>query len=272
MVTNELPLAVIPARGGSKRVPRKNIREFGGRPMIAWAIEAALEAGCFGRVIVSTDDEEVAKIAMQHGAEVPFLRPPELADDYATTSAVISHATRWARSERLRPTSVCCIYATAAMISPRDILEGFRLIETGRWRFVFAATKFETPVQRGFELLENGGLQMLWPESFACRSQDLPVVFHDAAQFYWGLPEAWNSLERIFDRMSTCVEIPGWRGVDIDTEEDWIRAELLFRAARAMKGSREQIETCGQLHDTKTRSDTFGAMQTGPQRRHLDSK
>ena len=225
------PIAVIPARGGSKRIPRKNVRDFAGKPMLAWSIEAAHATGCFGRVIVSTDDEEVAAVAIRHGAEVPFRRPHDLSDDHATTTAVIAHASCWIESQGLCPSAICCIYATAPMIAPSDILAGFRLIAGGGWRFVFSATRFEAPVQRGFERMPDGGLRMLWPEQFAVRSQDLPAVYHDAAQFYWGLPEAWQAQERIFDRASTCVEIPGWRSVDVDTEDDWIRAELLFRAA-----------------------------------------
>lgn len=238
MTQDPTPIAVIPARGGSKRIPRKNVRDFAGKPMIVWSIEAALAARCFSRVIVSTDDEEVAAIATRHGAEVPFRRPPRLADDFATTAAVIAHATEWIESQGLCPSAICCIYATAPMIDPVDVLAGFRRIAGGGWRFVFSATRFEAPVQRGFECLPDGSLRMLWPEAFAARSQDLPAVFHDAAQFYWGLPAAWKAQERIFDRMSTCIEIPAWRSVDIDSEDDWIRAELLFRAVRAPLGTK----------------------------------
>jgi pseudaminic acid cytidylyltransferase len=226
------PIAVIPARGGSKRIPRKNVREFAGQPMIAWPIQAALSSGCFDRVIVSTDDDEVARVSRSFGADVPFRRPAELSDDHATTSAVMAHAMDWASSHGLQPSAACCIYATAPMLDESELAEGLRLIGDPRWRFVFSATRFEAPVQRGFELLPGGGLQMLWPDKFAVRSQDLPAVYHDAAQFYWGLPNAWRAQERIFGRTSTFVEIPRWRSVDIDTEEDWVRAELLFRAVR----------------------------------------
>jgi pseudaminic acid cytidylyltransferase len=226
----DMPIAIIPARGGSKRVPRKNVREFAGKPMIAWAIEAARASGCFGRVIVSTDDDGVAGLAAGLGAEVPFRRPAELADDHATTSAVLAHAVRWAHAERLRPSAVCCIYATAPLLRPEEIREGGRILGSGDWDFVFAATRFEAPVQRGFERLPDGGLRMLWPELFSARSQDLPPVFHDAAQFYWGTPEAWLAQRPIFGARSTVVEIPHWRSVDIDTEDDWRRAEALFAA------------------------------------------
>lgn len=226
------PIAVIPARGGSKRIPRKNVREFAGKPMIAWSIEAARSAGCFGRIIVSTDDDEIASVAVRFGAEVPFRRPEPLANDHATTSEVIAHATDWARSCELRPPAICCIYATAPLVAECDIREGLRLITEGGWRFVFSATRFEAPVQRGFERLQSGGLRMMWPNLYKVRSQDLTAVYHDAGQFYWGLPDAWRNEEPIFGRASTIVDVPRWRSVDIDTEDDWTRAEYLFKATR----------------------------------------
>jgi pseudaminic acid cytidylyltransferase len=226
-------IAVIPARGGSKRVPRKNVRSFNGRPMIAWSIDAARASGCFGRVIVSTDDDEICEVSLRCGAEVPFTRPASLADDHATTASVIAHALEWAGTAGLVPQSACCIYATAPFLRPADIIAGKRLLDAGSRDFVFAATRFEAPVQRGFERLEDGSLRMLWPERFGARSQDLPPVFHDAAQFYWGTPEAWKAQLPVFGARSTFVEIPRWRSADIDTEEDWRRAELLA-AATAM--------------------------------------
>jgi len=227
------PIAVIPARGGSKRVPRKNVREFAGEPMIARSIKAAIDSGCFGRIIVSTDDDEVADVARRFGAEVPFRRPEELANDHATTSAVMAHAAEWTASQGLRPRAICCIYATAPLVAPGDIAEGLRRQVQGGWRFVFTATRFEAPVQRGFQRSSGGGVEMLYPDQYSTRSQDLPTIYRDAAQFYWGLPECWRAGERIFDRFSAFIEIPSWRSVDIDTEDDWIRAELLFRLAAA---------------------------------------
>jgi len=223
----DAPIAFIPARGGSKRVPRKNVRLFHGRPMIAWSIDAARASGCFDRVIVSTDDEQVRDVSLRCGADAPFLRPAELADDHATTASVMAHAVRWASAQGMSPRSVCCIYATAPFLRPEDLLAGLRTLEAGRWRFVFAATRFEAPVQRGFERLADGSLRMLWPDQYAARSQDLPAVYHDAAQFYWARPDAWLDQAPVFGASSTFVEVPRWRSVDIDTEEDWQRAELL---------------------------------------------
>jgi pseudaminic acid cytidylyltransferase len=220
-------VAVIPARGGSKRLPRKNIREFAGQPMIAYAIQCALRSGVFDRVIVSTDDEEIARVAAQHGAEVPFVRPARLADDYAGTTEVMAHAVDWLQQKEHNVEAVCCLYATAPFMRTEDVVQGLELLQSGRWQFVFAATSFAYPVWRSFRVDPSGGLRMLFPEHFVTRSQDLPEVLHDAGQFYWGLPAAWLGGARIFDQNSTVVPIPHWRVQDIDSEADWTRAELM---------------------------------------------
>jgi pseudaminic acid cytidylyltransferase len=220
-------VAVIPARGGSKRIRRKNIRRVAGKPMIAHSIETARRSGLFDRVVVSTDDAEISAIAREFGAEVPFERPAALADDHAGTTEVIAHAVGWLAGEGDVLSHVCCIYPTAPFLQLEDLTAGLRLMQTGRWRFVFAATRFAAPVHRAFIRNGDGGLDMLFPESFTTRSQDLPEVLHDAGLFYWGNPQAWLHGERVFDRHSTIVAIPPWRVQDIDTEEDWSRAEAM---------------------------------------------
>jgi N-acylneuraminate cytidylyltransferase len=220
-------LAVIPARGGSKRIPRKNIRPFAGKPMIGYSIESARRSGVFDRIVVSTDDAEISDVARQFGAEVPFLRPTALADDHTGTTEVIAHAVEWFSARGDAISELCCIYPTAPFIHSEDLEEGLRLMRTGRWRYVFAATRFAAPVYRAFRRTGDGGLEMLFPENFATRSQDLPEVLHDAGQFYWGRPGAWLSRARVFDRESTVVSIPRWRVQDIDTEEDWKYAEAM---------------------------------------------
>jgi N-acylneuraminate cytidylyltransferase len=220
-------VAVIPARGGSKRIPRKNIRPFAGKPMIGYSIESARRSGLFDRVVVSTDDPEISAVAREFGAEVPFTRPSALADDYAGTTEVIAHAVEWLSSRGTSLSEVCCIYPTAPFIQSEDLREGLRLMQTGRWRFVFAATRFAAPVHRAFCQTGDGGLEMLFPEKFTARSQDLPEVLHDAGQFYWGRAEAWQSHSKVYDRDSTVVSIPPWRVQDIDTEEDWRYAEAI---------------------------------------------
>lgn len=220
-------LAVIPARGGSKRIPKKNIKPFFGKPMIAWSIEAAKKSGAFHKIIVSTDDQEITDIALKLGAEVPFIRPDELSNDYAGTTEVIAHATQWAIDEGLNPQAICCIYATAPFIQSEDINEALKLIQTGNWAYAFTATDFPSTIFRSFKQNAQGGIEMFYPEHFNTRSQDLPEALHDAGQFYWGTPEAWLQNKRIFADHSYPLLIPRWRVQDIDTEADWVRAEAM---------------------------------------------
>lgn len=223
-----MKIAVIPARGGSKRIPRKNIRNFCGKPMIAWSIEAAKASALFDHITVSTDDAEIADIAKQWGAEVPFLRPAELSNDYAGTTEVIAHATQWALDQGFDVEAVCCIYATAPFIRVDDIKRGLAALESGDWAYAFTATDFAAPIFRSFKQNAEGGVEMFYTEYFSARSQDLPIALHDAGQFYWGRPSAWIEGKRIFDRHSIPVVIPRWRVQDIDTQDDWVRAELIF--------------------------------------------
>lgn len=222
-----MKIAVIPARGGSKRIPRKNIKPFCGKPMIAWSIEAAKTSGLFDRIIVSTDDAEIAEVAKQWGGEVPFMRPDELSNDHAGTTEVIAHATQWALDQGLNVEAVCCIYATAPFIQTDDLKRGWEALNSGDWDYAFTVTDFAAPIFRSFKQTAEGGLEMFFPEQFATRSQDLPTALHDAGQFYWGRPTAWLEGKRIFDRRSKSVVIPRWRVQDIDTPDDWYRAELM---------------------------------------------
>ena len=224
-----MKVAIIPARGGSKRIPRKNIREFCGKPIIAWSIEAALASGCFDKVIVSTDDEEIAAVATACGAEVPFLRPRELSDDHATTVAVIKHATDWLVFNGSHIESVCCIYATAPFVTAVDLVRGYETLVGSGSQYAFSVTSFPFPIQRAIKLTDAGRVQMFQPENFLTRSQDLEEAFHDAGQFYWGRADAFRSLVPIFSPAAAAVVIPRHRVQDIDTPEDWIRAELLFK-------------------------------------------
>jgi len=222
-------LVVIPARGGSKRIPRKNIRPFRGRPMIAWSIEAARAAGCFDRILVSTDDEQIAAVACSHGAEVPFLRPAHLADDHATTQAVVMHAVQWCEQQGLAAQAVCCLYATAPFVQPADLAAGAQLLQQApAGSFVFTVTSFPFPIQRAIRINAAGRSAMIQPEHFNTRSQDLEEAFHDAGQFYWARPQAWESSQSIFDDGLPII-LPRWRVQDIDTEEDWMQAELMHQ-------------------------------------------
>lgn len=222
-------IAIIPARGGSKRIPRKNIKEFCGKPMIAWTIETAKLSGLFEHIMVSTDDAEIAKVAEKWGAEVPFIRPPELSNDFVGTTEVIAHATQWALAQSWPVNAVCCIYATAPFAQVDDLKRGLEALESGNWEYAFTATDFASPILRSFKQNPDGGIEMFFPEHFATRSQDLPTALHDAGQWYWGRPAAWIENKRIFDRHSIPVIIPRWRVQDIDNQDDWLRAELIFK-------------------------------------------
>lgn len=228
-----MKIAVIPARGGSKRIPRKNIKPFCGKPMIAWSIEAAKASGLFDHIIVSTDDIEIAEVANQWGAEVPYIRPPELSDDYAGTAPVIAHATHWALNHGMNVAAVCCIYATAPLISQSDLRQGWETLKTGGWDYAFAITDFASPIFRSFVQTADGGIEMLFPEYYSKRSQDIPIALHDAGQFYWGQTAAWLEGRPVFDRRSAPIFIPRSRVQDIDTEEDWLCAEMMLKALGA---------------------------------------
>lgn len=219
--------AIIPARGGSKRIPRKNIKLFYGKPIIAYSIEAALNSGCFERVIVSTDDDEIAAVALRYGAEVPFMRPSNISDDFATTVEVIQHAIY---SLNLSESSnVCCLYATAPFVTSRQINAGLKLLESDVLDYVFSATEYSFPIQRAIRLDANGCVEMFQPEHFNSRSQDLEPAFHDAGQFYWGSCAAFSAGKGFFTSRAKPVLLPASRVQDIDTLEDWTRAELIFK-------------------------------------------
>ena len=227
-----MTICVIPARGGSKRIPRKNIKEFHGKPMIAWSIEAAQKANIFSKILVSTDDDEIAHIAKSMGAEVPFLRPKELSDDYATTGNVMSHASQWMIQAGLTSDVICCLYPTAPFVQSSDLVEAHRIIISEDWQYVFSVCEYSSPVFRSFEKNANGGIRMLFPECFETRSQDLPNVFHDSGMFYMGTLDAWSTGLPAFGEYSFPIIIPSWRVQDIDTPEDWKRAELMYQALK----------------------------------------
>ena len=221
-------VAVIPARGGSKRIPHKNIKEFCGKPIIAWSIEVAKQSKLFDHILVSTDDKEIAEVAKSYGAEVPFMRPVELSNDHAGTTEVMAHAVSWMREQGWQVNTICCIYATSVFLTVDDLEKGFDVLNTGGWQYTFSATDFEYPIFRSIKKRFDGGVEMFFPEHFESRSQDLPIAYHDAAQFYWGKPDAWINNLKMFTHHSFPVIIPRWRVQDIDTEDDWKRAELMF--------------------------------------------
>ena len=225
-----MKLAIIPARGGSKRIPRKNVKLFCGKPMIAWSIDAAHASGLFDHIVVSTDDIEISEVAKAYGAEVPFMRPAALSDDHTGTSPVVAHAIEWYRAQGSMPDPVCCIYATAPFVSTADLQRGLQLLTDSGSDFAFSVTRYTFPIQRAIRLTEEGRVQMFQPEHFNTRSQDLEEAFHDAGQFYWGRAAAWIADKPVFSTVAMPVILPRHRVQDIDTPEDWERAEWMFKA------------------------------------------
>ena len=230
-----MKIAVIPARGGSKRIPRKNIKDFCGKPMIVWSIEAAKASGLFDHIIVSTDDSEIAELAKEYGAEVPFIRPTELSDDYIGTGDVVKHAVEWIIKNLGKPEYVCTVYATAPFIKPTDIIKGLKLLQENDCQIVFTVTSFPFPIQRAIKITGNGRVQMFQPEHFMTRSQDLEPSYHDAGQFYWSVTDAVLNNISAFSEVSIPLILPRHQVQDIDTVEDWQRAELMFKAWNAMQ-------------------------------------
>ncbi|WP_293751035.1 pseudaminic acid cytidylyltransferase [uncultured Paraglaciecola sp.] len=224
-----MKLCVIPARGGSRRIPRKNIRLFNGKPIIVYSIEAAQQSGCFDRIIVSTDDEEIAKVAKQYGAEVPFMRPAELSNDHAATLPVIRQAIEWFQLHEMEPQYVCCLYATAPFIEPKYIQGAFLQLQQTGAEYCFSATSFPFPIQRAIKISKGNRVQMFNPENFNTRSQDLEEAFHDAGQFYWGKRAAFLAEKMIFSDIATPYVLPRYKVQDIDTLEDWHRAEVMYQ-------------------------------------------
>ena len=223
-------LAVIPARGGSKRIPGKNIKDFCGQPMIAYSIQAAQQSGVFDDVIVSTDDEAIAKVARSYGANVPFIRPDSLSDDFTGTRAVTNHAIEQYMKHYEKPEYCCCIYATAPFVQSHYLRDGFeKLSRSPTQGFAFSVTSFAFPIQRAIRL-DGAGVSAMYPEFVKTRSQDLEEGFHDAGQFYWGRTDDYLSNKGMFSRHSIPIILPRHLVQDIDTQEDWVRAELMYQA------------------------------------------
>jgi pseudaminic acid cytidylyltransferase len=223
-----MKLCVIPARGGSKRIPRKNIRTFCGKPMIAWAIDCAIQSRLFDKIIVSTDDASIADVARAAGAETPFLRPAALADDLTPTVPVIAHAVDACEKISWSIEYACCIYPCVPFLETSDLEQGFELMQNNDAFFSYPVTDYSHPIQRAMRRLPSGQMQFLQPEHEIARTQDLERMYHDAGQFYWGKASAWKANMKMHTAGIGLV-VPNWRVVDIDNEDDWIRAELLHQ-------------------------------------------
>lgn len=221
--------AIIPARGGSKRIPKKNIKSFCGKPMIAWSIEAAIRSQCFDQIIVSTDDPDIAEVAVQYGASVPFMRPADLANDQADIMLVLSHAVEWMQGQDLIVDYVCCLNATAPFVRTEDIQKGLDVISETDSDYAVSVTSFPFPIQRAVRVVSSGHVEMFQPEHFHSHSQDLEEAFHDAGQFYWGKADSWLATKPLYSSKTLPVYLPRYRVQDIDTMEDWKSAELMFQ-------------------------------------------
>lgn len=236
-----MKVAIIPARGGSKRIPRKNIRPFFGKPMLGYAIETALATGIFDRVIVSTDDEEIAAVAERLGGEVPFRRPAALADDFTGTTSVIKHAIQWLNAQGQSVDHGCCIYATVPFLQPEFLREGYeKLLATGA-SYAFSVTRFASPIQRALRVNQAGLIESFYPEYFHVRSQDLEEAYHDAGQFYWGRAEAFLNEVVIHSPAAVPVFLPRQRVQDLDTMEDWQQAEWMYVAWKTNEAQHREL-------------------------------
>lgn len=230
-----MKVAVIPARGGSKRILGKNIKHFCGQPIISWSIINAQKSSLFDRIIVSTDSSEIADVAMKYNAEVPFIRPANLADDYASTLAVMQHAAETLIGSGAAISHLCCIYATAPLLSIEALAEGMKRLQDEGVKFTFSAGRYNYPVQRAFSYNEKVGINFLFPENTEVRSQDLSEVYHDAGQFYWGKTNSWLTADQLLCKRALPIVIPTSRVQDIDDMEDWVHAENLFKILRTRK-------------------------------------
>ncbi|HIP20956.1 MAG TPA: pseudaminic acid cytidylyltransferase [Sulfurimonas sp.] len=221
-------IAIIPARGGSKRIPRKNIKDFYGKPLIAYSIQTALESKLFDKVIVTTDDEEIAAIAKKYGAEVPFLRPKELSDDFTGTGDVVNHTLEWLKENGETFEYACTIYATAPLLQSKYLIDGYNALKNSTAVNTFSATSMPFPIQRTFKLNSNNRCEMFTPKHFTSRSQDLEEAYQDAGQFYWTKVNQ-TSDEVMFGQDSIPIILPRHLVQDIDTLEDWERAEIMYK-------------------------------------------
>ena len=224
-------IAIIPARGGSKRIPKKNIKLFHGKPLIAYSIEKALASNLFTKVVVSSDDEDIAQISKEYGAEVPFIRSRELSDDFTSSGDVVKDAVKKLQDMGENFDYVCTIYATAPLLDIKYLKDGYEKLKNSDARMAFSVTSMPFPIQRTFKITQNGRCEMFWPENFQKRSQDLEEAYQDAGQFYWeNIDKKFTDIP--FGRDSIPIIIPRHLVQDIDTLEDWKRVELMYQALK----------------------------------------
>jgi pseudaminic acid cytidylyltransferase len=222
-------IAIIPARGGSKRIPRKNIKEFNGMPLLAYSIAAAKSSGLFQHIIVSTNDDEIAAVANAWGAETPFARPENLADDHTPTAPVIAHAINACIEKKIYAEYVCCIYPTCPFLNESDLFAALKRLKDSEADFSFPVAKYHSPIQRALKLIDGNKLEPFDINYELKRTQDLEPAYYDAGQFYWGSTISWLNMQSIYSN-SIGLPIPSWRAIDIDNQSDWDLAELIYCA------------------------------------------
>jgi pseudaminic acid cytidylyltransferase len=249
-------IAIIPARGGSKRIANKNINSFLGVPIIGRVIGNLRDSGIFDRIIVSTDSAEIARVSKEFSAEVPFIRPKELSGDYVGTTEVIAHAIETLQLHHETDIQVCCVYPTAVLMNSIDLLASLKLLQDQKWQYVFAATQPSSSPYRSFKKSPLGGVDMLFPNYWGSRSQDLPESFVDIGFFYWATAWSWLKAEPIFGTNSTFIEIPEIRAIDINTESDWLRAEAIFELISSGKMKESKVETFPHIITNTQPKDT----------------
>ncbi|WP_162052373.1 pseudaminic acid cytidylyltransferase [Pontibacter pamirensis] len=231
-------IAIIPARGGSKRIPRKNIKDFLGKPIIAYSIEAALHSGLFEEVMVSTDDEEIAAVAKKYGANVPFLRSSATSDDFATTASVLTEVLQEYATAGANFEYGCCLYPTAPLVKITSIKEAFELTTSQQYHTVFPVLRYSYPIWRSLTMVGDKAL-MNCPEHLLSRSQDLPASFHDAGQFYWFNVKVFMEKQELFTNNTGAIELSELEVQDIDNLSDWKLAELKY-SLRATEGTNNE--------------------------------
>lgn len=228
-------IAIIPARGGSKRIPKKNIKEFFGKPIIAYSIEAALKSNLFDEIMVSTDDQEIAEVAIKYGANVPFMRTEDNADDYSSTVDVLLEVIDCYTKSGFFFSTACCIYPTAPFVTPEKLKQGFDKLKLEKLFSVFPVVPFNYPVWRGLKKEKNDKVIMLWPEHLNSRSQDLEEIYHDAGQWYWFEIESVKAYKKLFNENTASIVLNPLEVQDIDNLSDWHIAELKYGYLQSLK-------------------------------------
>jgi N-acylneuraminate cytidylyltransferase len=231
-------LAIIPARGGSKRIPKKNIKDFLGKPIISYSIKTAIQSNLFDEIMVSTDDEEIAKIAIKYGAKVPFFRSKEVADDYAILAEVVIEVLQQYEIQNIKFDNVCCILPTAPFLTKKDIITGYKKLIQSSFNCVFPVVKYSFPIQRALQL-DGQKIKMIWPENLTTRSQNLKPSYHDAGLFYWVKSKMILKENRIWNDNTSAIIINEFMAHDIDTPEDWQRAEIAYAVLHQLKKKRD---------------------------------